>query len=202
MDFVSDCFMGVLSCKKYEDRRKTQRMNDNIFEYKYFIGDPNNEDIIIDDDVVILPCSDDYEGLPMKTKLMLKWIIDNRPKVNYILKTDDDIIFEFDKLYENYNHVKSNNIDYSGNVIKTFGYISDYHFGKCNSDINDKTFLVCPSTYCSGGGYFLSKKSAKIIIQTEIDKNTIFEDHFVGKSLNEKNIFPEHINLHNISCFW
>lgn len=202
MERIKDCFMGVLSCKKYEHRRHSQVMDENIFEYKYFVGNPNNEEPIMNGNIVTLPCGDNYEDLPLKTKLMLKWIIENKPEVNYILKTDDDIVFNFEKLYENYSYVKLKNLDYSGNVIKTFGYNSDYHFGKCDSDINNKTFFVEPSIYCSGGGYFLSKKSAEIIILTELGEDTIFEDHFVGKILNNKNIFPEHINLHNKSCFW
>jgi hypothetical protein len=202
MKILEDCFMGVLSCDKYKHRRENQKMNGNFFEYKYFIGNPKNDEIITQDDTVILPCGDNYEDLPIKTKLMLEWVLKNRPKIKYIFKTDDDIIFNFGKLYENYEEIKLKNIDYSGNVVKTSGYISTYHIGKCSSEIYNKTFFVDPSSYCSGGGYFLSRKSAEILIKTKISENTIFEDHFVGKSLNNVGIFPEHINLHNNSCFW
>jgi hypothetical protein len=177
-------------------------MEGNFLEYKYFIGNPENTEVINHGNLVILPCGDNYEDLPVKTKLMLEWIIKHKPEIEYIFKTDDDINFDFIKLYENYTEIKSKKINYSGNVIKTSGYVSEYHFGKCSSDINNKTFYVDPSIYCSGGGYFLSKKSAQVVIETVINEDTIFEDHFVGKSLNNNGIFPTHINLHNYSCFW
>lgn len=202
MSLVKNCFMGILSCNKYKNRRLHQDLSNNIFEFMYFIGDPLLNEPIVNDNMVILPCGDGYENLPLKTKLMIKWIIDNKPNIDYIFKTDDDIKFDFVKLLENFKEVESNNLDYSGNEVFTNGYNSVYHKGKCDTDINESVIYVDKSNYCSGGGYFLSKKSAEIIIKTEISDNIIYEDHFVGKTLNSHNIFPKNINLHNISCFW
>lgn len=202
MSIVNNCFMGILSCKKYQDRRSSQDLSNCIFEYMYFIGDPSLEHPMVEGNVVILPCSDNYEDLPTKTKLMLKWILDNKPNIEYVFKTDDDIKFNFTKLFKNFIDLSIKKIDYSGHLVTTPGYESHYHQGKCQSDINDKVIYVDKANYCSGGGYFLSRKSVEIIINTEIGENVIYEDHFVGKTLNDHNIFPQNINLYNISCFW
>ena len=202
MSLVNNCFMGILTCRKYKERRDLQDLSGSIFKYMYFIGDPSIDQPVVEDDIVILPCGDNYEDLPLKTKLMLKWIIDNNPGLEYIFKTDDDIRFNFNELLVNYKEIVSEKIDYCGNVVDTKGYISSYHFGKCESQIDTKAVLVEKAKYCSGGGYFLSKKAAQMIVDKDIDSDVIFEDHFVGKTLNDHNIFPRYIKLHNTSCFW
>lgn len=202
MTRTNDCFMGILSCKKYQSRRDQQDLSGSIFGYLYFIGDPKLTEAKILDNIVFLPCEDGYEYLPHKTREMLRWILQNKPEVKFIFKTDDDIRFNFGSLSENYKHVLNNMVDYSGNVVNTNGYVSTYHFGKCDSNINEKVVRVGKASYCSGGGYFLSRRSAEIIVGSEIKEYIIFEDHFVGKELNDHNIFPKHIELHNVSCFW
>jgi len=202
MSLIKNCFMGILSCDKYQDRRSSQDLTNCIFDYMYFIGNPTLDQPIVEDNVVILPCGDNYEDLPIKTKLMLKWVLDNKPDIEYVFKTDDDIKFDFTKLFENFSEISLNKMDYSGRLVINNGYESSYHQGKCESDINDKIIYVDKADYCSGGGYFLSKRSAEIIINTEIGENVVYEDHFVGKTLSDNSIFPQNINLHNISCFW
>ena len=200
------CFMGILSCKKYKNRRDNQNLSNSIFEYKYFVGDPTLTTAIEEDQVVYLPCKDEYEFLPIKVLLMFDWIFKNK-KFDYIFKTDDDIIFNFEKLKELYNFVSSNNIKYAGHFISTNGYLSDYHQDKCENEIKNYLFLVQKCQYCAGGGYFLSND----VVQTIIEKNKkydkimqaeIFEDYFIGRFLNENGIFPTSINIQNQACFW
>lgn len=200
------CFMGILSCKKYKNRRDKQNLSNSIFEYKYFVGDPTLTTAIEEDQVVYLPCKDEYEFLPIKVLLMLDWIYKNK-KVDYVFKTDDDIIFNFEKLQELYYFVSSNNIKYAGHFISTNSYLSDYHQDKCDNEIKNYLFLIKKCQYCAGGGYFLSNDA----IQTIIEKNTdydkimqteIFEDYFIGRFLNENGIFPTSINIQNQACFW
>lgn len=200
------CFMGILSCKKYKNRRDKQDLSNNIFEYKYFVGDPDLTSPIVEDQIVYLPCKDEYEFLPTKVLLMLDWIFKNK-KFDYIFKTDDDIIFNFKKLEELYNFVSSNNIKYAGHLIYSNGYLSDYHKDKCEGEIKNYLFCVQKCQYCAGGGYFLSND----VVQTIIEKNKehdkimqteILEDYFIGKFLNENGIFPTSINIQNQACFW
>lgn len=199
---LSNCFMGILSCKKYESRRISQDLSGSIFEYMYFVGDPNITEPLVDGKVVTLPCSDGYEHLPKKTNLMIKWILENNPNIEYVFKTDDDIIFNFDRLSENFESVLSKKMDYSGNLVMVSESRSKYHFGKCDGEMNNIPVHIKGAVYCSGGGYFLSKKSAEIVVKNFPNDNTVFEDHYVGKLLNDHDIFPIHINLQNNSCFW
>jgi len=196
------CFMGILSCRKYENRRLTQDLSKSIFKYMYFIGDPNITEPIVEGNVVTLPCEDNYENLPTKTKKMFEWILNNNQNIEYIFKTDDDIKFDFNCLSEDFSEIYSQKNDYCGNLVITNEHESSYHFGKCETDINQKKVSVGTSQYCSGGGYFISLKSAKIIVDNIDAHCNIFEDYSVGKTLYENGITPTHINLYNRSCFW
>ncbi len=202
MGMFNNCFMGILSCEKYRERRTTQDLSNSIFDYMYFIGNPNLTEPSVNGNVVSLPCSDGYEHLPKKTNLMVKWILENKPNVEYVFKTDDDIKFDFNKLSDNFKKITSEKLDYSGNLVSTQENRSKYHFGKCDGELNNIPVYIEGAVYCSGGGYFLSKKSAEIIVKNFPNDEIVFEDHYVGKILNNNNIFPTHINLLNNSCFW
>jgi hypothetical protein len=197
-----NCFMGILSCKKYEDRRSSQDLSNVIFNYKYFIGNPTIIEPIVEGNVVTLPCEDNYENLPTKTKKMFEWILNNNQNIEYIFKTDDDIKFDFNSLSEDFNFLNSQKNDYYGNLVVTDKHESKYHFGKCETEVNERPISVGDTQYCSGGGYFISLKSAKLIIDNIDTYCNIFEDYSVGKTLYENGITPTHINLHNRSCFW
>lgn len=202
MNINDFCFMGILSCKKYESRRLSQNLSNSIFKYKYFVGDPNITEPIVNGNVVTLPCEDNYESLPTKTKKMIEWILNNIQNIDYIFKTDDDIKFDFNSLSNDFNDIYTQKYDYCGNVVITKDHSSSYHFGKCETEINNTKVSVGSGQYCSGGGYFISLKSAKIIIDNIDTYSNIFEDYSVGKTLQESDITPTHINLYNKSCFW
>lgn len=198
------CFMGILSCKKYKNRRDNQNLSNSIFEYKYFIGDPCLKSPVEEDQIVYLPCKDEYEFLSTKVLLMLDWIYKNK-KFDYVFKTDDDIVFDFEKLQKLYYFVSSNNIKYAGHFISGGSYFSSYHCDKCENEIKNYAIFVKACEYCAGGGYFLSKDAVQIIIEKNTDHNkidSIFEDHFIGKFLNENKIFPTSIDIQNQACFW
>lgn len=195
------CFVGIISCQKYTERRQLQKLENCPFEYKYFIG-RNEVQETIDDNVVILDCEDNYESLPIKVKKMFEWILNNKSSINFVFKTDDDIIFNFDKLYEQFLKVESEKIDYAGHIVHLKSGKSSYHFGKCENEELNKLIDMESTSYCAGGGYFLSKKSLQIVTnQIEIYQN-IFEDYSVGRTLNQNNIYPYDINLYKNSCYW
>lgn len=202
MEIYNLCFMGILSCNKYSDRRDKQELSDSPFEYKYFVGKNNDVNYLENENVILLDCDDNYESLPIKVKKMLEWILKNRPEVEYIFKTDDDIVFDFNKLKEQFINIKKEKKDYCGHVVNLSKSQSYYHLNKCEDESLNKPIDMMSTTYCSGGGYFLSKKSTEIVIN-QIDKyKNIFEDYSVGRTLNENNIYPHEINLYNNSCFW
>lgn len=205
------CFMLILSCEKYKNRRNEQMKNMHMcpFIYKYFVGKRNNiynmHDPQINPDIVYLDCEDNYESLVLKRELAMKWIIDNYPNVNHIFKTDDDIVFDFSKLFEFYRTILKYKINYGGHLVTTYTDASTYHNGKCDSnELNNKSMKIKPFTkYCSGGGYFISVSLSKHIIKdSSIPKNTIFEDYEVGEYLNSKGVYPISLNIHKVACFW
>jgi hypothetical protein len=194
--------MGILSCKKYKNRRTSQDLSKSIFKYMYFVGDPTINKPKVRGNVVTLPCEDNYENLPTKTKKMFEWILDNKKNIEYIFKTDDDIVFDFNSLSEDYSVLYSQKNDYCGNMVMSYQHDSSYHFNKCETEINNKTILVEVTRYCTGGGYFISLNSAKIILDKMDTSSHIYEDYLVGKTLCENGVNPTHINIHNKSCFW
>lgn len=200
-------FMGILSCKKYESRRKTQDLKKCPFEYLYFIGDNSltepKEDI--ENKIVYLPCSDLYEHLPQKVYQMIQWIFRNKPNIKYMIKTDDDIVFKFDKLKMYCSYVLNNRIDYAGKVQKKSNNSeSDYHYGKVEDQELNKTKVKMPKcSFAEGGCYFLSKKSMDIIVNKFNESQmTIYEDQSIGHCLNQYKIFPFHIAVKHNACFW
>lgn len=202
VSYGGSCFMGILSCEKYKSKRSVQDLSNSIFEYKYFIGNPELKSAEVIDDIVYLPCGDNYEDLSYKTYLMVDWIINHYPHINYIFKTDDDINFDFEKLMEIYSNITLNNYQYCGNLVTPSPHESVYHYGKCFDKSKETPINVESFPYCSGGGYFISKKSAQLVVRDMNTYSNIFEDYSVGKVLLENNIQPININIHNNACFW
>lgn len=195
-------YMGILSCARNEHKRVNQDLSKSIFEYKYFIGNPELTNPLVDGNIVYLPCGDGYEHLTEKTKHMVKWIMDTRPTTDYIFKTDDDININFEKLSHLFANICLNRYDYCGKAVNIQQHISTYHYGKCLDSKYEIPVVMNKTSYCAGGGYFLSKKAALKLI-TEIDSyKNLFEDYSVGYTLNSCGISPINVNIHNISCFW
>ena len=201
VSYGGTCFMGILSCNQYKDRRNSQNLSLCPFEYRYFIGNPELTEAIEnkEEHIVYLPCKDDYTSLPQKVHEMLKWIVSNYSQIDYVFKTDDDIRFNFLHLVENFQTISLKNFEYSGLVVNCKEYYSDYLQKKDPSE----PLIKVPSTkYCPGGGYFISKKCINILIEDLLKENTVFEDQSVGYCLNKHNIYPVNIKLQNYSCFW
>lgn len=202
VSYGGSCFMGILSCEKNKIKKNIDNLKNSIFEYKYFIGNPELTSAEVIDDIVYLPCGDNYEDLSDKTKLMIDWILNNYPHINYIFKTDDDIIFDFEKLMTLYSNITLNNYQYCGNLVTPPPHSSVYHYGKCFDKSKETPVNIDSVSYCSGGGYFLSKNSAELIVRDMETYSNIFEDYSVGKVLVNNNIKPVNINIHNNACFW
>jgi hypothetical protein len=196
------CFMMILTCEKFKDRRLKQNLNGAIFPYKYIIGDPALKEPVVKGDIVYLNCPDNYESLIEKVQCGIKWVIKNYPNVKYIMKTDDDVNYDFGKLNMFYQYLVKNNIDYAGLVVYMVDRTSDFHKGKCEDpNINQKIYKLKKCTYCSGPAYFVSKRSADYMIaQKEFE--TIYEDYEFGYLLNQKGIQPLNFNIQNFCCFW
>jgi hypothetical protein len=109
---------------------------------------------------------DDYKSLPLKTKALCQWALDNG--FQRMLKLDDDAFVylkNFKIVYE----------DYAGMWIP-----------KNDLGVPDRNILPLPPgttkfDYASGGGYWLSERSMKIIVETQITDWA--EDRWVGQAL-------------------
>lgn len=201
------CFMIILSCRMYEDRRRNQDLNNCPFQYRYFVGDPSVGEPIDDGHTVILNCGDGYEDLSHKTTAALKWVIKTNEQVDYVFKTDDDIRFDFENLYATFSSVALRKLQYAGNVVKCGRHVSKYHFNKCTDSTLECPIQMEEATYCSGGGYFLSASAVRTYLGSKI--HSIFEDYNTGRSLNDAGIFPTHLdrfhgkpNDAGFSCYW
>lgn len=200
----SKFFMGILSCKKYEKRRQAQDLTKCPYEYRYFIGDETLTDYVedIDNKIVYVPCKDTYEELTTKVYHMMKWIYTNRKDIRYVIKTDDDIRFNFERLKMDASYILQNQYDYAGVKVKA-RKSSSYHQGKVDDETLNNTVVKLPKTYfCPGGCYFVSSKSLKILVDNLLKDCTIYEDQSVGYCLSKFKIFPQHIPLKGKACFW
>jgi len=200
-------FMGVITCNKYKNRIKEQDLSKNFMEYKYFIGDSSlKEDEFRNDEennIIYVPCPDNYESLPKKVYLMMKWVYMNKPNVKYIVKADDDVFFNFDMFEEYCRYVANNDIDYAGEAVNHKSYISKSHFGKCEDEILSKTPINVPSShFCGGPCYIVSRKAVRLILENFLKECNIYEDQSIGHYLNKRNIFPFKLGLRNGACKW
>lgn len=190
-------FSLILSCEKYSFKRERQDKTTLPMEYRYFAGDSNAEVAYEKDDVIYLPCRDEYEYLTEKTLLAFKWIRENIGIVDYILKTDDDVIFNKENTIQMIKDLSGNNIDYAG-ILHKGGYRSRHHFGKCSDKkINTMLMPVPPVTYCIGGAYWLSRKAQELLGSIEDYKPyfSIFEDACIGNILVSNGIKATAINI-------
>jgi hypothetical protein len=204
VSYDGGCFMIILSCEKYKSRRESQDLKRCPLPYRYFIGRP---DLLVakeEGDIVYLPCGDHYENLPQKTYGALHWVHNNYPHLDYVFKTDDDVEFNFTKLYMLLSMLMLRKVDYAGNCIKCEGHKSIYHYGKCDNKTVEQPVYLEKAIFCSGGAYFLSKRSIEICVDSRKDyDNSVIEDHTTGLVLNRRGVYPLHVmGLTPNICKW
>ena len=188
-----NCFTIVLSCFKNYKKIESDSASNLPFDYRYFTGKPNYPTTqLINKKTQTVDCPDNYESLVLKVDESIKWVNENI-EYDYILKTDDDIKFNQDKIKAIYKKIKSLNIDYTGffqSSPRTTNkdYYSQYHFGKCEDSIINSTPILCPAmnSYASGGAYFLSKKAVLEYLRNFASRSlsVIFEDVITGEIMN------------------
>jgi hypothetical protein len=157
---------AIVTCQKNSHHRPILRntwlklLKDQ--DYKFFVG--HGAEVTMDDEV-LLDCPDDYDGLPAKTRAIMKWGYEHG--YDYICKVDDDVYV------------------YPDRVMKS-GFESFPYGGRLNGSIGELT----PLGYCSGFTYWISKACARILAHSELHPKIGFEDVWVGHSLAKKKIGP------------
>lgn len=188
---MSKLFTVILTCEKYKSKM-LQQDTSRLGDYMYFIGDPSLTSPIVKGRVVYLPCKDNYESLTDKSLMAIKWSFENKD-FDLLLKTDDDVIFldGFDEMI-----LEASKYDYCGSLARG-GYLSSWHFGKCeDKELGSKRVHVPNVIYCRGGGYFLSRRSVSLLAKQELRPDRcIFEDAEVGELLRKSQITANRIEI-------
>lgn len=204
MNRKKKCFAIIISCFKNINKINNQATSNLPFDYSYFLGQ-SNQDSSINKPHQKLDCKDNYESLIFKVFKAIQWVNKNED-YDYILKTDDDIIFNKEKINSLYKNIYQSDIDYTGffnvnSYTLNKSYYSNYHFGKCEDQQINNTPVLCPAmnTYASGGAYFLSKKAVNKYLNEfpKEDKKLIFEDLLMGKILNSQDNLKIERGLNN-----
>lgn len=140
-------------------------------DLKFFYGCDTLDKPRMNDEVALF-VDDNYNALPYKTQLILKYAL--AIGYQYIFLADCDTFIKFDKLincgFEKY--------DYAGKIDKTLG--EKFHYMAVDRE-GHRTQIETFGWASGGYGYFLSKKAAKYVTAAKID--TWAEDLFVGNVL-------------------
>ena len=199
-------FIGIISCKRYEDRRTKQAeyLSKLTLNYRYFIGNKELKEAVedVENKIVYLPCEDNYESLPEKVHMMISWIYNNYPSVEYMIKMDDDVkILNYTLLYEFCKQFVLSKSHYAGSVVKSVGK-SFHHAGKSDTNKMDKIPVKAPKTmFAQGPFYYLTRYAMKIAIEDMLKKNTIFEDQSLGYCLKQRGISPLQMKVQSMIYF-
>jgi hypothetical protein len=169
--------LAIIFCKKYADRVKAIRdtwIPDAIaagWDVQVFDGER-------------LSVPDDYASLPLKTKALCQYAVDNG--YDHLVKIDDDtyICVPFFQLIPfDYAGIRIPANNGGSNILR----IPPCQYGKY------------PHDYASGGIYWLSRKAATIIAETPHNGDWA-EDRFVGDTLARRGIkltvIPQYIYVY------
>ena len=132
---------AIISCHKNAQRRDDCRSTwikdiNGVADYKFFLGKGEGTP---KDDEVWLDVPDDYDGLPIKVREVCKWVLEQSPEYDYMLKVDDDTYIFPDRIimgFEGHDYVGHHNLT---NAIH------------------------CRRGFCSGFAYWLSRKAMKAL---------------------------------------
>ena len=157
--------VAITTCKLRRTWANSQRqtwIKDSSVDVRFFIGDNSLDEAKEDGDVVLLPCRDDYQHLPIKVQLAAYWALLNG--YDYMFKCDDDVYLRPERL-------SGINGDYVGR------YQEPRH--------------GVPGGFCFGFFYGLSKKALGKIVQAKPPDVTA-EDVWVANTLYKSGIVGQH----------
>ena len=105
--------MCILSCDKYKKRRdaclETWVVENSDIESIFVVGNPNIKMPVLTGNILVVPCSDEYDHLTHKVRWFCLWALANYD-FRYIFKCDDDSYVVYDRLLD----VSDGRFDYRG----------------------------------------------------------------------------------------
>lgn len=200
--FNINLLVVVVSCKKNSELWP-KIINRKIDNFIILCG--GSETTKLEDNILYLKCSDEYDGLSEKMLKAFDFIINSEKfsSITHILKADDH-----DTEYNNIQ-IKNIVIKYN-NILLSHDYIGQqnipgllngkYHFGKVSqtSKWYNKPLTIVKKILFLGGGqtYILSRKSLYFINKhlTEYDNYGSYEDVMMAVILRQYNIYPYTLN--------
>ncbi len=170
---VQDIIYLIVTCEKYLWRANAVR-NTWLKEFKnsggryYFLmGNPALNYAEVIDDILYVPCRDDYESLPLKLALGYQFVYENLT-FSHICKIDDDVFLNVDNFVQVVLPQLADKPFAGGRIWQYQRKIDNtYHFGKCSDERFHKRYHrnTAPCDYPLGGNiYFLSREILPILI--------------------------------------
>jgi len=145
--------------------------------------------------ILYLGCPDNYDGLCHKTKYAVRALVRLfSPK--FIIKTDDDVSVNVEKLHEYLRRPELHANSYEGFTWVIEGASS--HGIQKYENPDYKTPTEAPAIrYCCGPMYYLGANAAKIVGENMDPCRIKFEDLNVGLTLEPFGITANHTNLYH-----
>ncbi|XP_022110854.1 beta-1,3-galactosyltransferase 1-like [Acanthaster planci] len=153
-------------------------------------------------DVLQEDFEDTYRNLTLKTIMGLKWASTHCPHASYVMKTDDDVYVNIDKLVRLLSETSTPSANYAvGNLLSR------------NIPIrNPRSKIYMPKEmfpesvfppYLTGSGYVMSADVTRRIVEVSLFTKLLpIEDVFVGVCLKWLNIKPIGNKNFDYSCHW
>ncbi len=159
---MSRLLISVMSCQRdhalghHETiRRRWGSALSDVSDVRFFVGGPQPEGLLEDETWLDVP--DGYPQLSLKTKGICVWMLEHN--YDFVFKCDCDTSI-FPNRFKAYDY-------------KDFDYVGRFYGGPPGT----------PGTAAAGPGYFLSRKSCKLISEHE-SPVTASEDQMVGDALH------------------
>ena len=182
----------IHSCKKYQNRRDMQKTIwlDELTQHQrwfHVIGDDSLREASIDEDqhMLVVPTPDDYAHLPNKHFRAVQAIHSHYPDIDYIMKTDDDMLANVEDYLKLATHVLKEKRDYGGKVITLNSDTpTKEHYSQTGAEYHEAVMLQ-KGQFCIGQFFFLSAKAISILLNHEeqFKKVVAHDDHLVGHIL-------------------
>lgn len=191
----------ILTCKKNIIRHqylKEAWLNQCKIPYVFLIGDMSIEDDYLFSDSerhLTIKCSDSYDYLSAKVKLGITTIM-KLFKPEYIIKCDDDVYVNVERLYTYISVCLDTGVKYHGKPkTSPKGFGSCWGVNKFKTSKNKVPFIFENDiTYSIGPLYYLSAVACEIIIQHMDPEFCKFEDVNVGYTLALQGVTIDKLN--------